>query len=108
MAEILPEYEKALLINTSPETNVREIVVHLEKYLKGKGCNKAFALCAQPCDLCSPCTIATKCQYPEKARPTLQACGIDVNETIHNNGWDDLGQQAPCTPTHAIGMVLLG
>ena len=107
MAEILPEYEKALLINASPETNVREIVVHLEKYLKRKGFYKAFALCAQPCDLCSPCTIETKCQYPEKARPTLQACGIDVNETIHNNGWDDLGQQAPCTPTHAIGMVLL-
>ena len=108
MAEILPEYEKALLINASPETNVREIVVHLEKYLKGKGFNKAFALCAQPCDLCSPCTIATKCQSPEKARPTLQACGIDVKETIHTTGWDDLGQQAPCTPTHAIGMVLLG
>ena len=107
MAEILPEYEKALLINASPETNVQEVGVHLEKYLKEKGFNKAFALCAQPCDLCSPCTVTTKCQYPEKARPTLQACGIDVNETMHNNGWDDLGQQTPCTPTHAIGMVLL-
>ncbi|MBT7475564.1 MAG: hypothetical protein HN649_02940, partial [Nitrospina sp.] len=52
MAEILPEYENALLINGSPETNIREIGVHLEKYLKGKGFNKAFALCAQPCDLC--------------------------------------------------------
>ena len=82
MAEILLEYEKAFLINASPETNVREIVVHLEKYLKGKGFNRAFALCAQPCD-------------------------INVNETIHNNGWDDLGQQTPCTPNHAIGMVLL-
>lgn len=108
MAEILPEYEKALLINGSPETNVREIGILLEKYLKDKGFNKAFAMCAQPCNLCEPCTIATNCQHPDKARPTLQACGIDVNETIHNNGWDDLGPQTPCTPTHAIGMVLLG
>lgn len=107
MAEILPEYEKALLINASPGTNVAEIVVQLEKYLKERGFRKAFALGAQPCNLCTSCTIPTSCKYPEKARPTLQACGIDVNETIHNNGWDDLGPQSPCTSTHAIGMVLL-
>lgn len=107
MSEVLVEYDKALLINASPDTNVREIVVQLEKRLKEKGFSKAFALSAKPCDLCDPCTIATNCQFPEKARPTLQACGIDVNETINNNGWDDLGKQSPCTPTHAIGMVLM-
>jgi predicted metal-binding protein len=107
MSEVLIEYDKALLINASPETNVREIVVQLEERLKEKGFSKAFALSAKPCDLCDPCTIATNCQFPEKARPTLQACGIDVNETIHNNGWDELGQQSPCSPTHAIGMVLM-
>ena len=107
MSEVLLEYKKALLINASPETNVREIVVQLEELLKEKGFNKAFALSAQPCELCDPCTIATSCQFPEKARPTLQACGIDVNETINNNGWDDLGQQTPCTPNHSIGMVLM-
>ena len=107
MSEVLIEYDKALLINASPEVNVREIVVHLEKRLKDKGFSKAFGLTAKPCDLCEPCTIATNCQFPEKARPTLQACGIDVNETISSNGWDDLGKQSPCTPTHAIGMVLM-
>ena len=107
MSEVLSDYEKALLINASPETNVREIVVQLESLLKEKGFSKAFALAATPCDLCDPCTISTCCQYPEKARPTLQACGIDVNETVHNNGWGDLGKQTPCTPTHAIGLVLI-
>jgi predicted metal-binding protein len=107
MSEVLAEYEKAIIINVSPETHVREIVVKLENILKKKGFNKAFALSAQPCDLCEPCTISTNCQFPEKARPTLQACGIDVNKTILNNGWGDLGQQLPCSPTHAIGMVLM-
>ena len=79
----------------------------VEKRLKDKGFSKAFGLSAKPCDLCDPCTIATNCQFPEKARPTLQACGIDVNETISSNGWDDLGKQSPCSPTHAIGMVLM-
>ena len=108
MTEILGNYDKALLINADPKANVRDIVVELEQHLREKGFSKAFALCSQPCDLCAPCTVTTVCQFPEKARPTLQSCGIDVNETIHNNGWEDLGPQKPCTPNHAIGMVLLG
>ena len=107
MAEILNEYKKALLINASPDTNVQEVVVSLENSFKNKGYYKAFALGAKPCDLCSPCTVSTFCQYPEKARPTLQACGIDVQSTINKNGWTDLPNQKPCTDSHTIGMVLL-
>ena len=107
MAEILNEYEKALLINASLDTNVQEVVVNLENSFKKKGYHKAFALGAKPCDLCSPCTVSTFCQYPEKARPTSQACGIDVQSTIDKNGWTDLSNQIPCSDSHTIGMVLL-
>ncbi|MBT5471271.1 MAG: DUF2284 domain-containing protein [Nitrospina sp.] len=107
MAEIINEYEKALLINAGHDTNVQEIVVQLENSFKQKGYFKAFALGAKPCDLCAPCTISTSCQYPEKARPTLQACGIDVKSTVDKNGWADLAQQEPCSNSHTIGMVLL-
>ena len=108
MSEIIREYEKALLINTAPNANVQEIVVNLENSFKKKGYFKAFALGAQPCGLCDPCTITTFCQYPEKARPTLQACGIDVKTTVQKNGWNDLAQNEPCSEFHTIGMVLLG
>lgn len=107
MAEIINEYEKALLINAGSDANVQEIVVRLENSFKQKGYHKAFALGAQPCDLCDPCTVSTFCQHPEKARPTLQACGIDVKSTVGRNGWTDLAQQEPCSDTHTIGMVLL-
>ena len=107
MAEILNEYEKALLINANLGANVQEIVVSLENSFKKKGYFKAFALGAKPCDLCNPCTVSTFCQYPEKARPTLQACGIDVQSTIDKNGWTDLSNQIPCSDSHTIGMVLL-
>ncbi len=107
MAEILTEYEKALLINASSGTNVQEIVVQLENSFKQKGYLKAFALGAQPCNLCDPCTVSTFCQHPEKARPTLQACGIDVKNTVDKNGWTDLAQQKPCSESHTIGMILL-
>ena len=108
MAEIIGEYEKALLINTAPNANVQEIVVRLENSFKEKGYLKAFALGAKPCGLCDPCTISTFCQYPEKARPTLQACGIDVKTTVDKNGWTDLAPNKPCSESHTIGMVLLG
>ena len=74
---------------------------------KKKGFYKAFALGAKTCDLCDPCTVSTYCQHPEKARPTLQACGIDVATTVDKNGWADLAPNKPCSESHAIGMVLL-
>ena len=107
MTDILGEYEKALLINVAPNANAQEIVVNLETSFKKKGYTKAFALGAQPCDLCDPCTVSTFCQYPEKARPTLQACGIDVKSTVDKNGWTDLALNKPCSESHTIGMVLL-
>ena len=107
MAEILEEYDQALLIYANHDTNVQEIVIHLETRFKQNGYQKAFALGAQPCKLCDPCTISTFCQYPEKARPTLQACGIDVNATVSNNGWADVIQHKPCSDSHPIGIILL-
>ena len=107
MAEILKEYDQALLIYADQDTNVQEIVFHLETRFKQKGYQKAFALGAQPCKLCDPCTISTFCQYPEKARPTLQACGIDVKATVNNNGWADVIEHTPCSDSHPVGMVLL-
>ena len=107
MAEILEEYDQALLIYANNDTNVQEIVLHLETSFKRKGYQKAFALGAQPCKLCDPCTISTFCQYPEKARPTLQACGIDVTATVSKNGWTDVIQHKPCSDSHPIGMILL-
>ena len=107
MAEILEEYDQALLIFADQDTNVQEIVIHLETRFKQKGYQKAFALGAQPCKLCDPCTISTFCQYPEKARPTLQACGIDVKATVLNNGWADVIEHIPCSDSHPVGMVLL-
>jgi len=107
MAEILEEYDQALLIHGDHDTNVQEIVIDLETRFKQKGYQKAFALGAQPCKLCNPCTISTFCQYPEKARPTLQACGIDVKATVNNNGWTDCIPYKPCSDSHPIGMILI-
>ncbi len=107
MSEILLDYQKALLIQAPEGKQVREIVVSLEDYLKKEGYYKAFGLCATPCDLCEVCTLDTQCKYPEKARPTLQACGIDVSQTMAINGWENVSPIEPCSDSHSIGLVLI-
>lgn len=107
MSFILMDYRQALMVQTNEGNQVLEVVVALEEGLKRKGFRKAFGLTAMPCDLCEVCTIDTVCQNPDKARPTIQACGIDVAQTVFNNGWD-LGQKKPnCSGEYSVGLVLI-
>ena len=106
-SEILADYEKALLIYAVEKKDMREIVVSLEKSFKTKGFYKAFGMCSRACDLCETCTIDTFCKYPEKARPTIQACGIDLNQTLLANDWGDHGPLRPCSDSSNIGLILL-
>ncbi len=107
MAHILSDYDHALIIETPSAKQSREIGLALEANFKCKGFHKAFALSALPCDLCEVCSFETGCKYPTKARPTLYACGIDVKQTVFNNGWNVASNMQPCTETLPIGMVLI-
>jgi len=107
MSDLLMDYERALVIQADQAQRVREIVVALEGKFRTKGYHKAFGLCALPCDLCEVCTVETQCKYPELARPTLQACGIDVPKTIGNTGWEFGTFSQPCSESQPFGLVLL-
>ena len=52
----------------------------------GLGYYKALGFGAGPCRLCKECAEAG-CQHSELARPAMEACGIDVYATAHNNGY---------------------
>jgi len=43
---------------------------------------------AGPCDLCDECAFDEGCRYPEKSRPAMEACGIDVYATVNRQGFD--------------------
>ena len=107
MSRILLDYHKAMIIQSANTKEIREIGVKLETSFKGKGFHKAFALSAAPCDLCETCTLEIGCAYPTKARPSLHACGIDVIQTIFNNGWSLASDMQTCSETLPIGMVLI-
>ncbi len=82
--EMLKHYRHGLLIHGDEYSDIRSIVVTLEREMFLDGYFKAFGMGAGPCDLCEEC--AETCRYTEKTRPSLEACGIDVFTTVRANG----------------------
>lgn len=99
--DILSEYEFALIL-VSENTNEHfyrnsgikrrvqikqwKCTVALERKLFLMGYYKAFGLPADTCALCKECAYPKQCKFPNEKRPTLEACGIDVFQTVKNLG----------------------
>jgi predicted metal-binding protein len=87
-AEILHCYKKAILLHGDDHSEMTEIAVAIEQEVFLDGYYKAFAMGSGPCRMCNKCNIANnECNNPEKARPSMEACGIDVFQTARNNGF---------------------
>ncbi len=82
---MLKYYKHALLIRGDEYTDIRAIVSTMEREIFLDGHCKAFGMGAGPCQLCNEC--AEFCRHPDKTRPSLEACGIDVYTTIRSNGF---------------------
>jgi len=87
------DFERALrkfgwgvLVQTRPQ-DITEIVVAVEREAFLLGHYLALGLKGGSCFLCSECTAPDEpCRYPEKARPAMEALGIDVFATLENAG----------------------
>jgi len=66
--------------------SIRRILAVLEREIFLDGYYKTFAMGAGPCNLCPSCDVKNSCLHTEQARPSLEACGIDVYKTAHNAG----------------------
>lgn len=84
--EVIDCYKTALLIHCKSWKNLTPIVAKLEKEIFLSGYYKVLGFGAGPCRLCKPCNME-KCKRPEDARPSMEACGIDVYETARKNGF---------------------
>jgi len=95
---IIDCYNRAILFHVeapkTPGQSRRELLIEFYKMLinlEGEmfkdGYYKAFVFLAGPCDLCKQCTKleGTPCNFGLKARPSMEACGIDVYQTARNN-----------------------
>ncbi len=103
--EIIDCYKVALLIhgNNSDPSN---IVLKIEREIFLSGYYKAIGFGCGPCTLCKTCN-PEKCVHPKEARPSMEACGIDVYATVKENGFPiAVVQDKKCNGNY-YGLVLI-
>jgi predicted metal-binding protein len=87
MVEILREYKSAILVHKKGSwSDIRENMAELERDAFLAGYYKAFSLPSGPCRLCEKCYVNAPCKHPREARPSMEACGIDVFGTARAAG----------------------
>jgi predicted metal-binding protein len=95
--KMIGEYSKGLLIQIEnitlmdrprPGPRLRKIVADLEREIFLDGYYKAFGMASGPCRFCKTCDTNEPCKHPYKARPSMEACGIDVYQTARNCGFE--------------------
>ncbi len=79
-------YQRAILIHCKAGVDVKELVASLERAMFLAGFYKALGLGCGPCRLCEECSFQS-CVHPHQARPSMEACGVDVFATARANGF---------------------
>jgi len=87
MQEIINCYKKAILFHCHIITAVSPMAAEVERELFLDGYYKAIGLGSGPCRVCKQCN-PTSCSFPQKAVPSMEACGIDVFATARANGFE--------------------
>jgi predicted metal-binding protein len=88
MRVVLESYHRAILMHFGPRAAVKKVVAELERDIFLRGFWMAFGLGAGPCYFCRRCPVEEgHCRYPERARPAMEACGIDVFSTARKAGF---------------------
>lgn len=101
--EVMKDYHWALLveftglITKADQMDVHSLMFELEREAFLNGLHKAFAFSAGPCKLCKSCPAEKientseyskkYCRKPEMARPSMEACGIDIFRTARDAGF---------------------
>ncbi len=94
--KIIDSYSKAILLHqrlsrgkgrTEKSKIFRRAIVPLEIEIFLDGHYKAWSMGSGPCDLCKKCNLSGSCRHGFKARPSMEACGIDVFKTARDNGF---------------------
>jgi predicted metal-binding protein len=93
---LLSEYRRGVLLEVGPivgseasdseSRRLNDAALALERDLFLAGHHKAWMMGAGPCDLCAACAEGKECPTPERARPSMEGCGIDVFTTVRNAG----------------------
>jgi len=103
---ILDTYKRAILF-ASGSVDTKEIAAKMEREIFLSGYYKALGLGAGPCSLCRDCAFEKGCRHPDEARPSMEACGIDVFATARKHGFTINVVRSYKDPQHYFGLVLV-
>ncbi|RCV64620.1 putative metal-binding protein [Methanophagales archaeon] len=136
-SKLLSCYEQALIVrfrDVHPDMKVPHTHIHhylwdailmmhgtmfeLERHAFLAGYYKAFAMAALPCSFCRDCLPerenfaldhASKrfCEHQDKARPSMEACGIDVFKTVRAVGYEIDVRTSPEDRITFFGLLLI-
>jgi predicted metal-binding protein len=109
-------YQKAILLHQRlPKKKTRwerfdhfsKAIVRLEIEIFLDGYYKAWSMGAGPCDLCKECNLSGTCKHGLVARPSMEACGIDVFKTARDNGFPIEVVQTRDEEINIFGLILV-
>jgi predicted metal-binding protein len=103
---LLDGYRRAILFEAGYR-EPRKIALGLEREIFLAGHHKALGLGSGPCPLCRACALEGGCRHQEKARPSMEACGIDVFATARRHGFAIEVVRTLRDPAHYFGLVLV-
>ncbi len=87
MRKVLDCYARAVLVHFGDYPDSKTQMAKLERTVFLKGAWKAFGMGGGSCLFCETCTMQEgTCRHSEKARPSMEACGIDVYTTVKRAG----------------------
>lgn len=83
---IVSEYSIGLLVHFTADVRISKNIAAIEREIFLMNYYKVIGLGAGPCKLCQECSL-DGCEFPQHARPSMEACGIDVYATVRQNGF---------------------
>jgi predicted metal-binding protein len=103
--KVLRRYSRGMIVHTHDAKQLQEITYQLEIEAFYDGHHFAFALAE--CYLCETCVFPDPCKFPAKARPSMQALGIDVYATVKKLGLPIKILKSKDETPNYYGLVLL-
>jgi predicted metal-binding protein len=117
--ELLPEHPHRAL--WSSLELIHRTIFQLERAAFLQGYYRAFGMGALPCTLCPTCVAeemrekgealgemdVLRCRHKDIMRPSLEACGIDVFQTLENAGYAPAVFKDYAHRLELFGLVLL-
>ncbi len=99
-------YKNWQQVDIDLSNDLLHLLIKLERSAMMMNFYKAFALKAGRCRLCETCNLK-KCIHPEEARPSAEACGIDVFALANGNGFSAKMLTGPVRELSVYGLLLV-